>query len=200
MRPVSVSGLAAFSEMVVFSTSPTVCLLSGTMLPAKLVISSTELASMTCWRLLFGNFQPFCFDSFAPTSVFFYMLACFFDPLYFFLYGLTKRLNLCVWGFACLAVVDAALECQLVLLYRLRYLWYEYESGSREDNYRSCTTRLESSAPARYWSMYSPSCCSRLLNRKHLNVSFVSPLGYLSKAVMIAPRLRLSSWLKSKLL
>ena len=56
MRPVSVSGLAAFSEMVVFSTRPTVCLLSGTMLPAKLVISSTELASTTCWRLLFGNF------------------------------------------------------------------------------------------------------------------------------------------------
>ena len=96
MRPVSVSGLAAFSEMVVFSTRPTVCLLSGTMLPAELVISSTELASTTCWRLLFGNFQPFCFDSFAPTSVFFYMLACFFDPSYFFLYGLTKRLNLCV--------------------------------------------------------------------------------------------------------
>ena len=105
MRPVSVSGLAAFSEMVVFSTRPTVCLLSGTMLPAKLVISSTELASMTCWRLLFGNFQPFCFDSFAPTSVFFF--TC-----------LLVSLTLCTssfmdWPSDLICVFEASLALQL---------------------------------------------------------------------------------------
>ena len=153
MRPVSVSGLVGFDEMVVFSTRTIVCPPSRTMLSAKSVISSTELASPSCWRLLVWQFLVFLFWFLHAHICFFFTRLLFSSTLH--------TSSFTEWPSDLICVFEALLALQM-LMQRWSVNCCCCNNRLRAPQYLIPSMILSS---ATYWSIDSPSCCSYLLNR-----------------------------------